>query len=599
MPESRTETVRRRELAAAAVGDWITAYPIVRPLAAGELREYDSRKPSGGWRLEVQFPDRMRRLDLLLPDGFPRRPPQVALVDRPKFMTWPHVDEDGVLCLLGDHAEIDFTRPVEVASTLLSSAAELVGELVLTGRPEDFRAEFNTYWNRTVPPRRPKVYSLLSPVERSRIVRVWRGRGFDLIGEQAETDPWLRNRFTSKVDTRSEAAAVVWLPRPLLPDEFPSKPVRVFQLAGQVGAGPLLERLVCDEKGEVVVFAAPTPNGPCFAAVTLATGRRYGQQALTPDGPIPGFRPGKAPKPILVRHLYGDGTALKSQVERADAPWVHGRGQDPRFGRLRNATVAVLGCGSVGAPTAIQLAGAGVGGLILVDPETLHWANVGRHPLGAPGVGREKATALAERIRSSLPHIRRVEDIDGKWPDLGDETLEKLAECDLIVSAIGNWAAEGALDEWHRRNRTGPIVYGWTEAHACAGHAVAIFPARGCLHCGFFPDGTPKIRVTNWPAESTLKQEPACGATYQPYGPIELGHIVSLLAETALDCLLGTITTSVRRTWVGRRALLDGAGGAWNPDWLARSGGHQIGGFVEEAAWPREPHCVECGRPAT
>lgn len=598
MPDLRPEIVRRRELAVAAVGEWISTFPAVRLLSADELRPYVSRHPTDGWRLEVQFSDRMRQLDLLLPDAFPRQPPRVAVVERPEFLTWPHVEKDGVLCLLGDHAEIDFTRPVEVASTLLSSAADLVGELVSTGLPDDFRAEFNTYWRRVVQPQRPTVYSLLSPVPPSRLVRVWQGSNFYLLGEQDEIEGWLLNRFSSRVDTKTGAAAVVWLPQPLLPSEFPSRPAQVFQLAKRVDAGPLLERLVCAEKGEVVVFAAPTINGPCFAAVTLSAGRKYGQKALTPDGPIPGFRPGKAPKSYLVSRLYGDGAALKSEVERADAPWVHGRGHDPRFERLRRATVAVLGCGSVGAPTALQLAGAGVGELILIDPETLRWANVGRHPLGAPGVGRSKATALAERIRSSFPHLRRVEDIGGNWPRLADETMELLAECDLIVSAIGDWAAEGSLNEWHRSKRAGPIVYGWTEAHACAGHAVAVFPTGGCLQCGFSPDGTPNTRITSWPGGSTLKQEPACGATYQPYGPVELGHIVSVLAETALDCLLGSITTPTRRTWVGRRSLLDGAGGVWNTEWLARSGGRQAGGFVEEAVWQQDPHCVECGAPA-
>lgn len=589
-----TVAVARRERAAAAVGSWITTVAGGRPLDPGELGAYEARNPSGGWRLEVEFADRTRRLDLLLVDGFPRQPPRVALVDRPEFLRWPHVEEDGILCLLGDHAEIDFTRPADVAGTLLSSAADLVEDLVSTGRPDDFRAEFNTYWGRAVPARRPRVYSLLPPLPPSRLACVWRGREFYLVGDQPAIGDWLTNRFPGGGETKTEAAAVVWLPRPLLPSEFPSAPAHVFKLAEQAGAGPLVERLVCDEKGEVVVFVAPTANGPCFAAVTLVPRTRSGRRQ-NPDGPIPGFRPGRAPRPVLINRLYGGGTALKSGVERADAAWVHGRGHDPRSERLRGATVAVLGCGSVGAPTALQLASAGVGGLILIDSDTLRWANVGRHPLAAPGVGRDKATALAERVRSYYPHVRSVEAVDGAWPRLEEDVLTKLAGCDLIVSAVGNWAAEGSLNEWHRHNRRGPVVYGWTEAHACAGHAVAIHPAGGCLQCGFSPDGTPDLRVTAWPAGGTLQQEPACGATYQPYGPVELGHVVSLLAETALDCLLGVVTTSVRRTWVGRRALLESVGGVWHPDWLARPGVRPGGGFVDEAEWPRAATCVECG----
>lgn len=589
----------RRDRSVAAVAEWITTFPGVRPLTPSDLRSYDAKNPSGGWRLEVNFADRMRRLDLLLVDGFPRQPPRVALVDRPEFLTWPHVEEDGTLCLLGDHAEVDFTRPAEVARTLLASAAELVEDLASTGRPEDFLSEFNTYWNRAVTPRRPRVDSLLAPVPPSRLTRVWRGRAFYLVGDEVDLNAWFLNRFPDGAETKTEAAAVVWLERPLLPSEFPSRPSQVFRLAGQAGAGKLLEQLVIGEKGSVVILAAQTPHGPCFAAVALSTSKRTGQSALTVEGPVPGFRPGKAPRSVLLSRLYDGGAVTKAEVERADAPWVHGRGKDPRFERLRSATVAVLGCGSVGAPAALQLAGAGVGSLILIDPDVLRWANVGRHPIGAPGVGRDKASALADQIRSAYPHIRGVEDVDGKWPRLEDGVLQKLAECDLVVSAIGSWAAEGALNEWHQQNRTGPVVYGWTEAHACAGHAVAIFPSGGCLQCGFSPDGTPKVRVTDWPEGSTLRQEPACGATYQPYGPVELGHIVSLLAEIALDCLLGSVTTSVRRTWVGRRPLLQSAGGVWNPAWLTGAGGRDSGGFIEEAAWPRDVNCVECGAPPT
>ncbi len=119
------------------------------------------------------------------------------------------------------------------------------------------------------------------------------------------------------------------------------------------------------------------------------------------------------------------------------------------------------------------------------------------------------------------------------------DSTPHLRSCDLIVSAMGDWTAEGGLNAWHlAERRRMRIVYGWTEAHACAGHAVAIGPEGGCFACGFGNDGRPLLRVTDWP-RSALQAEPACGAVYQPFGPVELTHIEGLIAEVALDCLLG------------------------------------------------------------
>jgi hypothetical protein len=73
---------------------------------------------------------------------------------------------------------------------------------------------------------------------------------------------------------------------------------------------------------------------------------------------------------------------------------------------------------------------------------------------------------------------------------------------DLIVSATGSWAADSALNRWHvSQGRDRPIVYGWTEAHACAGHGVAITQrsGSGCLQCHVGRTGTPSFKVVDWP----------------------------------------------------------------------------------------------------
>ena len=99
---------------------------------------------------------------------------------------------------------------------------------------------------------------------------------------------------------------------------------------------------------------------------------------------------------------------------------------------------------------------------------------LGRHPLGATAVGRNKAQALAERLQADFPHLQ----IEGRACGLHhllQSDHDVLGAADLIVAATGSRSAESALNRWHiEQGRAGPILYGWTEARACAGHAVAI-----------------------------------------------------------------------------------------------------------------------------
>jgi hypothetical protein len=281
------------------------------------------------------------------------------------------------------------------------------------------------------------------------------------------------------------------------------------------------------------------------------------------------------------------------QVDRADARWIHGRGRDPRLERLIASTVVVIGCGSLGSSVAARLARAGVGRLHLVDNDALAWSNVGRHELGADCVGFNKAKALAERLRREFPHM----DVAGH--DLGMHVLlshheRLLIDADLIVAATGSWGAEGALDRWHvATGRNVPIVYGWLEDLALAAHAVTISKTGGCLRCGFGPTGVPLLPALDWPSGRTEHEEPACGNHYQPYGAVELGFAVDLVATTSLNALLERPAESVEHVWLTARANAVAAGATLAETLTRRSNQVPLGGGLVTAPWPKGcEHCT-------
>jgi molybdopterin/thiamine biosynthesis adenylyltransferase len=63
----------------------------------------------------------------------------------------------------------------------------------------------------------------------------------------------------------------------------------------------------------------------------------------------------------------------------------------------------ISGCGSVGSLVALELARAGVGHFLLIDPDTISYHNICRHQCGVQDVGRFKVNAVRDKILQINP----------------------------------------------------------------------------------------------------------------------------------------------------------------------------------------------------
>jgi molybdopterin/thiamine biosynthesis adenylyltransferase len=502
----------------------------------------------------------------------------------------------GLLCLAPNTLTIDPDDPAGVVAVTLQSARDLIGHLLKDDIGPEFRDEFLTYWSFAAHKSGPSIASLVKAAPPTRAVYVWRGTGAYVLGESPEQlRAWLANLFGGKADGyKIHEAPFLWINTPLVPSEYPATGHDLRALATKADGGPQLLTNIARETPDKIVamMGFHTANGPALAAAVLAApvAPKHG----TRDPLLKGYRPGTVPDDILTARYFGGGKLMRRPVERADAEWIHGRGQDPRSAALRQATVIVIGCGSVGAPIAIALAQARIGRLVLVDFESLTWANVGRHPLGAAAVGRNKAKSLAKKLQWDFPHLT-VEHHEVDVDTMVRKHPHVFESSNLIVSATGSWAGDGRLEAWRvETDHRAPVVYAWTEAHACAGHAVLVGRDGGCLRCGFDRTGLPNFQVTAWP-NGSLRTEPACGAVYQPYGPVELGFINSLAAELALEALLGETIAPAHRVWVAPAGRLSRLGGTWTETWQRDLAFRNQGGFVLERTWPAAacPGCKE------
>jgi molybdopterin/thiamine biosynthesis adenylyltransferase len=604
MPNGKAIAFQLYEEGIQKVNSFLSSVCNARMLSTDEVAAYVGRFLKVGWELHVETAAAVRRLHILVDGEFPFSLPRFFLVDRPKFLSWPHIEEDGLLCLLADSKAARFKHPAEMVGELLGDAYRLVCASESGENQSDFRTEFYSYWNRSLDADSLKILSLLKPDGRSRLIQIWRGETQPVVGESEEQIlSWLRHRYGKQpqFDT-TDTACLLWLPEALLPEQYPKTAGDLYRLAATVDGGKnLLQRF--NESGTspfYFILGGDSGNGPCFAGVKVRKVMASDIRGKRRDHSLDGFRPGKLPKFLAAQRLFSDANpSSRIKVERVDSAWIHGRGYDPHHESLSKRKVVIIGCGSVGAPIAQHLAMAGVGHLRLVDPEVLTWANVGRHPLGAEHVEKNKAETLAEKLQLSYPHAE-IRGFDLSYVEFYSKEASLLADADLIVCATADWEMESLLNLQHTCGEIeAPVLYTWTEPHACAGHAVFLPSTSPCLQCGMTLQGEARLAITAWPRGTETRSEPACGAVFQPYGPTELQGTISSAASLALDGLLGKIPHAHHRVWAGAHSMVVEAGGDWSDTWRNGHSEREKGGMQEDWTWEKDDLCLICSGSVT
>jgi hypothetical protein len=569
----------------AAVADITAALdqiPHVRLLNAGEMALYGTRFRMG-WAVPNLCADLALQLRVLLPAAVPYAAPRIAVAPAPPVLSWPHLEEQGLLCLASDAANVSITAPASVVLTLLDEARRLVNASIAGENIQDFEDEFTSYWERW-DRIEGSANIFCDPRGPSRWLTAWYGvKGVYV----AETETALRSLLGARFgeDALKKVTCypvpLLWLPRPLRPVEFPAT---VSDLRAALQEDPLRRRLLdqtllkLEPQNKLVVIGMQTRRGVAFAGVRVhkVAGLQKGFRQRPPDD--------------IVLGRYDAAKITGARTVRFDPSWVHGRDQNPETSALRAKRVVVIGVGSLGSSVADLLVKAGVGAVTSMDPQALASANSSRHLLGAPAVDVNKAVAVTRNLASRFPHATMTA-VARAFAD--EETIiAALKGADLVISLCGSWSTESLLDAlWCDDATLPPVVYGWTEPHAAAGHAVLLRHGAGCLRCLLDDMGKMRLPVVHWP-KSTLLQVPACGELFQPYGATELAHIHALVAGLALDALLDRVRGSAHRVWVGRRDLLIRSGGDWTRERIAAHGELGAGGRLLEPSF--QLACAAC-----
>jgi molybdopterin/thiamine biosynthesis adenylyltransferase/rhodanese-related sulfurtransferase len=141
--------------------------------------------------------------------------------------------------------------------------------------------------------------------------------------------------------------------------------------------------------------------------------------------------------------------------------------------KLRAASVLVIGAGGLGCPALLYLAAAGVGRIVLLDPDTVDVSNLQRQILYTTAdAGQPKALAAAARLRALNPHIT-VEAHVARFTRVN--ALDLVWSVDLVLDGSDNFATRYLVnDACVLADR--PFVYGAIQGFE---GQVSVFNHRG------------------------------------------------------------------------------------------------------------------------
>jgi len=188
--------------------------------------------------------------------------------------------------------------------------------------------------------------------------------------------------------------------------------------------------------------------------------------------------------------------------------------------RLADGRVLIVGVVALGCPVAIQLADAGVGTLVLVDPDRVELSNLHRQILYTTSdVGTPKVLSAAAALRRRAPGLRLETHAEALT---ARNAAELFPAADFIIDATDGVAAKFLINDaavrWRRPFSHAGIL-------GFLGQTMTVLPGRSTCYRCLFPEPPPPDEI------------PSCQEA-GVVGPIA-GLIGSLQAAEAIKFLTG------------------------------------------------------------
>ncbi len=527
----------------------------------------------------------------------------------------PHLEKNGKLCVWPDSYIIDH-NDMTYAVDLLNDAILMLRKGINGDLNEDFIDEFQNYWIYQC----NKIDRLISLCDltnkNTRLVFGYRTRKFGVIysDTQKELINWLENQKILPLESdgsnskdkrirQQQLSKIVSIPliffdEAWYPSQYPKTARDFFELINQQqeDSESTIELILrsCANMSNVkpiILISFPTPSGMNIIGIQIPKG----VSDLASDRfDTRGLSRGRFRNTALLDGYrnYIDGKILKNRigqtktenliVDRSDDSWLTGREHNKTYKKISEHKVAIVGCGSVGSSVSRLLLQSGIRKMMLWDDDLMKSENSSRHLLGFDSVYKNKALALASRLREEFPNAY-IEAFNEDWTE-DSKNNQKIAEADIIVSCTAHWNTEQQLIKRQSEDILGAIVFAFVEAHAMAGHVIVNQVDSNAFNSWHITEGkyigALKYPATDW-KENTRKRIAACAGEFQPYGAIPLTNLHALTARTVIDLIMARFSNeSFAYSYLGREAELLELGGKWNNKWIAQFGNPEKGDCI-------------------
>lgn len=148
-------------------------------------------------------------------------------------------------------------------------------------------------------------------------------------------------------------------------------------------------------------------------------------------------------------------------------------------GKLKNATIGILGIGGLGCPISIYLAVAGVGRIILVDKDTIELSNLNRQILHwNKDIDKFKALSAKQKLNEINPDVEIITYTE----EANENNIERLFNgVNAVVDALDNFESRLLLNKFAVSCKI-PLFHG--AVWGLEGRATTILPGKTiCLNC--------------------------------------------------------------------------------------------------------------------